>query len=87
MNDILKFKTDAQRTREDVAMTLEEALALVRQEGDYVGVGIAMVRKDGRVTVLRSKTENQSGLLGAIEYLQYRTLRRMDETFDVEDDG
>ena len=86
MSDVLKFKTDLQRMREDVAMTLEEALQLVREDGDYVGVALAMVRKDGRVTVLRSKTENQSGLLGAIEYLKYRALLRIDESFDEEGD-
>ena len=88
MTDVLKFRTAEQRLREDVVATAEDALELVRQQGDYVGVAIALVRKDGRITVLRSKTENQSGLLGAIEYLKYRALLRLDEgCADEDDDG
>ena len=79
MADVIELKTPVQRTKEDVIATLEEALQIVRETGDYVGIALAMVRETGKVTVLRSKTENQAGLLGAIEYLKYRALLRLDE--------
>lgn len=79
MTKVVKLKTLAERNREDVIATLEDALEIARSESDMVGVAVSMVRDDNSACVMRSTTKNLISLIGAIRYSEHLACVRLEE--------